>query len=270
MQKPEAEVCPVCGGDDWTPTERVGAALIERCASCDVGRTSPKPDGSDQDYGRADGAELRRESWMLWRKFARAQLDMLDRFHPNIPEFRRLVDIGSSVGIFVSEAKARGWRAVGFEPDRDACYLTRNRGSVVHSFFGPMSVRSGSVHAVVMSHVLEHVGDPLLLLEYAKDALADHGHLLVVCPNNSGWVGRVQGSRWYGYAVEQHAWHFNQTTLARLMERAGFEIVLVDANRVMHYRSPVLPWLTQPILNMGLWLASRMGLGDEVAVIGRR
>ena len=114
MQKPGSEECPVCGGDDWKPTVNVGAAIIERCALCDIGRTSPKPDGSDQDYGRADGAELRRESWMLWRHFARAQLDLLDRFHPDIPDFRRLVDIGSSVGILVSEAKARGWRAVGF------------------------------------------------------------------------------------------------------------------------------------------------------------
>ena len=270
MQKPESEECPVCGGDDWKPTVNVGAAIIERCALCDIGRTSPRPDGSDQDYGRADGAELRRESWMLWRQFARAQLDLLDRFHPDIPEFRRLVDIGSSVGILVSEAKMRGWRAVGFEPDQRACYLTRQRGSVVNSFFGPMSVRSGSVHAVVMSHVIEHVNDPVSLLASVKDALAHNGHLLVVCPNSSGWIARIQGSRWYGYAVEQHAWHFNQTTLARLMERAGFEIVLVDANRVMHYRSPVLPWLTQPILSMVLWIASRMGLGDEVAVVGRR
>ena len=176
MQKPESEECPVCGGDDWKPTVNVGAAIIERCALCDIGRTSPRPDGSDQDYGRADGAELRRESWMLWRKFARPQLDMLDRFHPDIPEFRRLVDIGSSAGILVSEAEARGWRAVGFGPDRHACYLTSNRGSVVNSFFGPTSVRSGSLHAVVMSHALEHVGGPLLLKEYVQEPLAVHGH----------------------------------------------------------------------------------------------
>ena len=176
MKNPEAEACPVCGGDNWKPTERLYGALIGRCDSCDVGRTSPKPDGSDQDYGRADGAELRLESWMLLRKFARAQLDLLDRFHPDIPEFRRLVDIGSSAGILVSEAEARGWRAVGFGPDRHACYLISNRGSVVNSFFGPISVRSGSFHAVVMSHALEHVGDPLLLLEYVQEPLAGHGH----------------------------------------------------------------------------------------------
>ena len=270
MVAPRVEQCPVCGADDWTPRQRVGSALIERCAFCDVGRTSPMPDGSGQDYGRPGGAELRSESWILWRKFARVQLDLLDRFRPDSHEHPRLVDIGSSVGMLVAEAGARGWRAVGFEPDRHACYLTRNRGSIVNSFFGPMSVRSGSVDAVVMSHVLEHVGDPLLVLTYVKDALADHGHVLVVCPNSSGWIARVQGSRWYGYAVEQHAWHFNSATLARLMERAGFEIVEVDAKRVMHYRSPVLPLLTQPILDMGLRAASRMGLGDEVAVVGRR
>ncbi len=264
------EQCPVCGANDWAPRERVGSATIERRALCDVGRTSPMPDGSDQDYGRADGAELRSASWMLWRKFARAQLDMLDRFRHGSLERRRLVDIGSSVGIFVAEAQARGWRAVGFEPDRDACYLTRNRGSIVNSFFGPMSVRSASVDMVVMSHVLEHVRDPIGLLTDVKNALADNGHVLVICPNSSGWIARVQGSRWYGYAVMQHMWHFNSAALARLIERAGYEIVEVDAKRAMHYRSPVLPSLTQPVLDIGLWVVSRMGQGDEVAVVGRK
>jgi dTDP-glucose pyrophosphorylase len=36
----------------------------------------------------------------------------------------------------------------------------------------------------------------------------------------------------------------------------------------MHYRSPVLPRLTQPVIDMAIGVVRRLGLSDEVVVVG--
>lgn len=264
------EMCPACGFSRWMPARRVGAAAIEHCVGCGVGRTWPRPDRHAQDFGGAGGGALRDEARTRWRAFARSQLDVLEPFRFSGVARPCLVDVGCSVGALVQEANVRGWRAVGFEPDWHACTLARRHAPVANSYFGTTSVLGNKVHVAVLSHVLEHVDDPVEFLHAIFGALAPGGVVLVVCPNKAGWIARVQGARWYGYAVEQHVWHFTPQALARVVAQAGFEAVEVRADRSMSYRSPVLPWFTQPLLDKVLQLAARIGLGDEGAVLGRR
>jgi 2-polyprenyl-3-methyl-5-hydroxy-6-metoxy-1,4-benzoquinol methylase/Zn ribbon nucleic-acid-binding protein len=264
--------CPVCGGNEWARHEWVRQSEVVKCVSCGLGRTVPTPDAFAQDYGTARGAVLRSGERPLWRRFAKTQLELLgppasDRGRP-----ARLLDVGSSVGALVDEATLRGWCAAGFEPDYDACAIARHSvgGAVVNSFLGPNSVRAGSFDAVVLSHVLEHVDDPSEMLRAVWGALSDGGRLLVACPNFSGGLARLQGARWYGYAIDQHVWHFTPLSLARAVKNAGFTIVKVHSSQVMQYRSRFLPRLTQPFIDLAIQMVRRIGLGDEVVVVGRR
>ena len=180
-----------------------------------------------------------------------------------------LVDVGCSVGALVEKANDQGWAAIGFEPDWRACAIASGRVPVVHGFFGANAVLANTVHAVVMSHVLEHVDNPVALLREIGDALAPGGELLVACPNYTGWIARLQRSGWYGYAVEQHVWHFTPCTLRRVFGRAGFAVSRTRT-KAMWYQSPLLPWLTQPIVDAVLELVSWFGFGDEITVLGTR
>ena len=264
--------CPVCGGNEWARHERVRHSEVVKCVSCGLGRTVPTPDALAQDYGTARGAVLRSGERQLWRRFAKTQLELLgppasDRGRP-----ARLLDVGSSVGALVDEATLCGWCAAGFEPDYGACTIARRSvgGAVVNSFLGPSSVRAGSFDAVVLSHVLEHVDDPSEMLRSVWGALSDGGRILVACPNFSGGLARLQGPKWYGYAIDQHVWHFTPWSLARAINAAGFNVVKVHPSQVMQYRSPFLPRLTQPFINLAVHLVGRLGLGDEVVVVGRK
>lgn len=143
-------------------------------------------------------------------------------------------------------------------------------GAVVNSFLGPSSVRAGSFDAVVLSHVLEHVDDPSEMLRSVWGALSDGGRILVACPNFSGGLARLQGPKWYGYAIDQHVWHFTPWSLAHAINAAGFNVVKVHPSQVMQYRSPFLPRLPQPFINLVVHLVGRLGLGDEVVVVGRK
>ena len=76
---------------------------------------------------------------------------------------------------------ARGWDVLGFEPSRHGGRLLhRARGlTVVNDFFSAATAREhGPFDAISLSMVLEHVKDPIGLIEEARSLLAPGGLLL--------------------------------------------------------------------------------------------
>jgi SAM-dependent methyltransferase len=175
--------CPACDGTRWVPHRTVRGATIELCGACGLGRTLPPPLRDSQDFGTVSMAVGRERSRFRWRRIAQKQLELLRPLQRSIGSRPCLVDVGCSVGALVEEANCRGWVAVGFEPDWRACLIASVQAPVVHGFFSAKTVLANTVHAVVMSHVLEHVDDPVGLLREIGDALVPGGGLLVVCPN---------------------------------------------------------------------------------------
>jgi Zn ribbon nucleic-acid-binding protein len=144
--------CPVCGGNELAPHQRVRQSEVVKCVSCGLGRTVPTPNASAQDYGTARGAVLRSGERPLWRRFAKTQLELLgppasDRGRP-----ARLLDVGSSVGALVDEATLRGWCAAGFEPHYDACTIARHAEGWASTRF------SGRTRFELTIHVVGRIG----------------------------------------------------------------------------------------------------------------
>ena len=78
---------------------------------------------------------------------------------------------------------------------------------------------------VLLSHVLEHVPNPLEVLEKLRGRLRPGGRLLLSVPNVESLQAQVFGGYWLGYDMPRHLWHFSPSTLGHLVRRAGFEIV---------------------------------------------
>jgi 2-polyprenyl-3-methyl-5-hydroxy-6-metoxy-1,4-benzoquinol methylase len=90
---------------------------------------------------------------------------------------------------------------------------------------------------VRFNHVLEHTRDPLVELRRAREVVSPGGILLVGVPNVAGlslrlksWQSRLglKSKRWRHYAALHHLWFFTPTTLRRLVEAAGFEVIRVE------------------------------------------
>jgi SAM-dependent methyltransferase len=99
---------------------------------------------------------------------------------------RRLLDVGSGPGYFLDAGRERGWQVLGFEPSRAAADYTRARGlAVVNEFFSAAAAKShGPFDVISMSMVLEHVRDPIGLIEEAKRLLVPGGLLFLASPND--------------------------------------------------------------------------------------
>jgi SAM-dependent methyltransferase len=127
----------------------------------------------------------------------------------------------------VASARVAGWDAGGHAPAargdapaRDVYGVELQRAGIEDATVDP-----GSVDAVTLWHVLEHVEDPAATLDVLHDWLRPGGALLVGVPNLASWQAHLGGPRWYHLDLPRHRTHFTARGLRRLLERHGFHTV---------------------------------------------
>jgi SAM-dependent methyltransferase len=145
---------------------------------------------------------------------------------------RSLLDVGSGDGDFLRRAKTAGYAVVGQEINPAAAASARAAGLDVR--LGPLEEAGfapQSFDAVRLWHVLEHVAEPLAILNTARALLRASGVLIVGVPDFDSPARRLFGAQWGGLQLPFHRHHFNQTTLRRALTASGFRV------RSLHHRS---------------------------------
>jgi SAM-dependent methyltransferase len=122
---------------------------------------------------------------------------------------------------------ASGWSVVAVEPDaRTVRMLTERLGirAEAEDLFDLTPKRLGKFDAVTFNKVLEHVEDPVALLDHASAFLRKGGFCYVEVPDvaaASAGPGREE------FFIEHH--HvFSPASLVLLGERAGFDVSHVE------------------------------------------
>jgi SAM-dependent methyltransferase len=142
---------------------------------------------------------------------------------------RHLLDIGSGPGFFLKTAAERGWRARGIEPSRQAVRFARTLGcDVVEGFFDAESAPTlGSFDVVHLNNVLEHIPDPIGLLDLAQACIAPGGLICINVPNDftpiQAAACRKTGLPQWWIAPPHHLNYFDFASIEALLARLGFE-----------------------------------------------
>jgi SAM-dependent methyltransferase len=160
--------------------------------------------------------------------------DRFDFFEANLSaDRRRILDIGSGPGIFLRRGKERGWQAVGIEPSRQAAEYSRTLGlEICNELLTADTQGLGQFDVIHMSAVLEHIPDPISMLEIAHRLLLPEGVLCVVVPNDYNPFQIALRSAcdykpWW-LAPPHHINYFEPSSLKRTMQRAGFTVTALS------------------------------------------
>jgi SAM-dependent methyltransferase len=78
-----------------------------------------------------------------------------------------------------------------------------------------------SFDAITMSHVIEHVHDPVALLKECYRILKPAGYLVVTTPNINSWGHKKFEENWIHLDPPRHLHLFSQNTLQTCAEKAG-------------------------------------------------
>jgi SAM-dependent methyltransferase len=250
--------CWVCGGSELRPFHRSRfdfheyavqdpdldeysgeSVQLVRCDAC--GFSQPEklptlPQFFDRMYDQRWSAEwVEREFEAGYKDFIFATiLRELDRRTPGRP--RRLLDVGAHAGRFMHLAQQAGWEVEGIELNpRTAACAARRTGAPVHRVNARTLVATGArFRAVTLTDVLEHIPEPITLLEMVGRLLDPGGSIAVKVPcGRSQWykerlLAALIPSRGISLADNLvHVNHFTPRSLAKALERAGFRDVVV-------------------------------------------
>lgn len=224
--------CAACGGgpllpglrvageaSDFAPTtDQFGVALgdFHRCPACGHLQLAEMPDVAAA-YAEAVSHDYEAEE--VGQRFtARAVLGLLGG--PG-----RLLDLGCWVGFLASEAASQGWDVTGVEPSRWAAERARSRGvQVIEAPLLDADLPAGSFDAVTLGDVIEHFPDPGAALDRVASLLAPGGVVWIATPDAGSRLARALGRRWWS-VIPTHLHLFTRRSLARLLERHGFEVL---------------------------------------------
>lgn len=139
---------------------------------------------------------------------------------------RRLLEIGSNVGLFLDVAREHGWDASGIEPSRWAVDqgVTRFGVNLTQGTVEELDATSDVADVIVMLDVLEHLNDPLTALRRLRGMIDEDGLLVLSTVNLDGLHARLRKSDWPWF-IRSHLHYFGQRTLAAMLRRAGFRLI---------------------------------------------
>jgi SAM-dependent methyltransferase len=142
-----------------------------------------------------------------------------------------LLDVGSGLSVFPFRMKAAGWRCTALDPDpRAAAHAREVAGveAVAGDFMAIPDADLGMFDVISFNKVLEHVLDPVPMLEKAARHLSPGGFIYVEVPDAEAAAAEGPGRE--EFFIEHH--HVFSTESTALMARhAGLHPVAIEQVR---------------------------------------
>ena len=134
-----------------------------------------------------------------------------------------LVDIGCGNGQYLRTAMQLGWEAWGVDLDPLAVEAAKKTGATVsQGGFPDTGLPSGHFDIVTLSHVIEHIYDPLAALQEAFRVLKPGGKIWLATPNLESFGHARFRSHWRGLEPPRHLILFTSQSLVKVLVAAGF------------------------------------------------
>ncbi len=262
---PHSRTCLICDCAEYVIAERfpdpkcfVPSYAVCRCSNCGFLYTDPQPPPDligqyyESDYSSwhltSRPSKHRDSHWYRWTYFKylgyeqlRTELNLFHRLAsvvlgsfyahsavaPRGDKLGTLLDVGCGSGQFLGLMSHLGWTVSGLEPSPVACRLAAERWGIepINGWIEDVSARDFDV--VSMCGVIEHLHDPLDSLRKIRALLKPGGRVFITTHDISGPGPRLYGTHWVGWEVPQHLYFFDQNSICKILEKAGFHSVRI-------------------------------------------
>ena len=241
--------CPLCEIADRSEvvTETVrddplNRFKILRCHACGHLFLFPHPTASeDKAFYDADlqarnlmkqfsnnSAEITEAELSHWQKRKSIDTDRrMDWLANLIHVGEQIIDVGCGYGVFVDAATKRGYQAIGIDPskirvERAGISL---QGRFIHGDLDEGFVTEGRERfsAVTLFHVLEHIREPVFMLQKCFELVKPGGVLLIEVPNVDDELLEYNHEYRSFHYQRSHYNYFNASGLKLAFDRSGIK-----------------------------------------------
>ena len=217
------DACILCG---HTPLEALGTHAA-RCSQCGLLHNLAAEETS---YIEGGGQAVPNEAKTRWRLInAQRRLNIVA---PHFTGHDTLIDIGCGSGEMLLAAKGRLSHVLGFDTNRPLIrHIRENLGlPVIEGYFDAAVIAPDLLarkKIFTLSHVLEHLVQPLELVRQIHAAMLPGDLLYIEVPLYTGQSFRQQGYRWNLWAAEHRALYSPQA-LDFIATHCGFKTLSAD------------------------------------------
>jgi len=210
----------------YTPDGTMRGLTVYLCHHCGLVQSLPR---IARTAGRHNAAVSGGADWgnVRYGKGFRtdAALDALAG-HVEMDAALALLDVGSNRGSFAKAFlnAAPNAQLTAIEPDERfaASCADLPRTELIQARLECTELPAGRFDIVHSCHTIEHLAEPFAALKDHARVLKPGGILVLDAPNIALIGGRDVAEEWF---IDKHLFHFSATTLGRMIEAAGFEIL---------------------------------------------
>jgi len=227
--------CLICGSAQLRKLTGYEKDHLVACKGCSFVFSNRRPSKEELDtvYGgysrevsRTRATLLKMEKTALWLK--------------SISNAKRVIDIGCGDGEFLRIFKELGCEVFGTEYDKKTEDICRGKGIImlpggVKPSMGDGQV-PGSFDLALLTEVIEHINNPVDVIEHLACVLKRGGLLYVTTPNFAGIERRILGAQWCMFAYPEHISYYSPTTLDLVLRNCGFEKVFIRTENISVFR----------------------------------
>lgn len=231
----EKVACPICNKKatvhhelDINLWEIPGTYSICKCKDCDIYLQNPRVKSKYVSIYYKDevywGSDLDRMGKDVSYKNNRSE--KYDYIFKNInPDIKgSVLDVGCGTGLLLSSFKKRGWEVKGIDTSKNIVNYANRTFNVNAHVADLKSFKSGNKRydLVTMTHVLEHVYEPLKDLKKIQKLLKKDGSLVLVIPNINSLGYKLYKENWSHFHPGRHLYYYSPATIKKLLNKSGF------------------------------------------------
>ena len=222
-----AAVCPMCGSGARRALARDSELTLFECRDCRTNygyavskvKQDYSKDYFEETYKKAYGKTYEEDIAAIREYSARRLSEIECLLKPGIGK-KRILDIGCALGVFVNEARARGWESEGAEVSAHAREFARGHfGLDIHD---DTAKAQGLFDCVTFWFTLEHMKNPALWIERARGLLKPGGILALGLPHSRGWYALKNRDEYLTARPREHEFEPSIPAIKRLLINRGF------------------------------------------------
>jgi len=276
--------CPTCGDAAAALELEKDHMRLVRCQACDVVYVSPTFDADHYKavYASAEYQDIVRDLGIRSHgyrvtRFGSERVGLMAR-HLNVSAPRYL-DVGCSTGFVVEAARDAGWIASGIDLNPSAIAFGCSRGlNLRTAALEDAGFEAASFDALSLFDVLEHLLQPVRILEAAIRLLKPGGILFLYVPNYDSASRLLMGRDAHFIWPTHHLNYYTPITIRDLMARSGLDTEYIateglDIADYLWYRTEVLGKPDEGVAEIAdtlQFLVNAGAYGKNLRVIARK